>query len=29
MHEIREREKRTCIGEEKAINKIGLIFQTF
>jgi hypothetical protein len=22
---IRERKKRTCIGEERAINKIGLI----
>jgi hypothetical protein len=25
MHERRERKKRTCIGEERAINKIGLI----
>jgi hypothetical protein len=25
MHERREREKRTCIREERAINKIGLI----
>jgi hypothetical protein len=25
MHERRERKKRTCTGEERAINKIGLI----
>jgi hypothetical protein len=25
MHERRERKKRTCIGEERAINTIGLI----
>jgi hypothetical protein len=25
MHERRQRKKRTCIGEERPINKIGLI----